>query len=160
MLRINVKKLVIIWISTDFTIFLRYIITFVCLWYVFCNLILFRAFVFLYFALVQIHMSLLRCNNFQYLIIIRVYVDLLWKVYNCVSEYDISSCISDIHLLTCLHFPSASYYQYAQYVFFKIYVFHIMKATYVNGKNKIIFWYLHISFFNVLEDYTAKILGD
>ena len=92
-------------------------------------------FCFLYFALVQIHMSLLRCNNFQYLIIIRVYVDLLWKVYNCVSEYDISSCISDIHLLTCLHFPTASYYQYAQYVFFKIYVFHIMKATYVYGKN-------------------------
>ena len=80
-------------------------------------------------------------------------VGLLWKVYNWVSEYDISSRISDIHLLTCLHFSTASYWQYAQYVFFKIYVFHIMKATYVYGKNEIIFWYLHILFFNVLEDY-------
>ena len=34
---------------------------------------------FLYFALVQIHMSLLRCNNFQYLIIIRVYCRLVME---------------------------------------------------------------------------------
>ena len=143
----------------EFTIFLRYTITFVCLWDVFCNLIWFQAFVFCILRLCKYTCHFWDVITFSTWSLSGYTVGLLWKVYNWVSEYDISSRISDIHLLTCFHFPTASYYQYAQYVFFKIYVFHIMKATYVNGKNKIIFWYLHISFFNVLED-SAKILGD
>ena len=116
---------------------------------IFCNLIIFRAFVFCILRLCKYTCHFWDVITFSTWSLSEYTVGTLWNVYNWVSEYDISSRISDIHLLTCLHFPTASYCQYAQYVFFKIYVFHIMKATYVNGKNKIIFWYLHISFFNV-----------
>ena len=121
----------------DYTIFLRYIITLVCWWDFFAIQFYFGILVFCILRLCKYTCHFWDVITFTTWSLSGYTVDLLWKVYNCVSEYDISSCISDIHLLTCLHFPTASYYQYAQYVFLNQWFSYQESNLYIYGKIRI-----------------------